>query len=104
MYEEPKIPLLASLHSYIIKIKDTRVSPEYLLLYFNSDTIKKYVSFYQYGSTFKTVTLRDLKNFPVIIPEEDVLIKSKALFKQLYLSTDNKLDEINSLLFSDNKL
>lgn len=104
MYEEPKIPLLASLHSYIIKIKDTRVSPEYLLLYFNSDTIKKYVSFYQYGSTFKTVTLRDLKKFPVIIPEEDVLIKSKALFKQLYLSTDNKLDEINSLLFSDNKI
>ncbi len=100
MYEDPPFHLYASLNSFIIRLKGQRLSPEYLILYFSSDTIKQYVSFFQAGLIFKRISLKDLKNFPIIIPEQQVLDNATTIFTQLFLQEDSKLQEINNLIFN----
>lgn len=100
IYEEPPIPLYASLNSLIIRLRDQLLSPEYLILYFNSDTIKQYLAYFQIGAVLKRISLKDLKSFPIIIPEKRVLDNATGVFNQLFLQKENKLQEINNLIFN----
>lgn len=95
-------PIYASSFLVVIRAISKVITPEYLFLYLQSETVKKYFLRNQSGGFFSRITLSKLRELPVIIPEEITQIKSKNIFETLFLQKrENLVEKINKELFDD---
>ncbi len=94
-----------SSHTYILRIKSNKITPEYLFLFLQSEVAKKYVLRNSKGIIMRRLNKATLDNLTIIIPNKETLSKSKQVFETLFLKTkeDRKISEINDLLFSKKK-
>lgn len=91
--------------SFLVVIRPKNISPEYLFLYLQSDTAKKYFLSNKSGGFFPRIPLSKLSEMPIVIPEKETQEKSKVLFENLFLQPKiNVLSEINKQLFSKTKV
>ena len=95
LYETPPCPIHASMMAYIIR--PTNISPEYLYLYLKSETAQVVLQSIQVGSVLPKIKLEDIKNFPVILPREDVENYKKIFYTQNF-SVKNMNDYNHILL------
>lgn len=101
--EELDKKLYPSIHTFVIRCSSETISPEYLFLYLQSDTVTKYVIRHQLGISIKTISIQYLKSLPIIIPETIVIERSINLFKTLFETPkEDTIATINSELFSNN--
>jgi len=102
--EEPKKKIYASSFLTVIRVKSKQINPEYLFLYLQSETVKKYILMYQRGSVFPRISNKDISELPVIIPAKITVEKSKKLFQTLFLKEEiDIISEINKQLFDRKK-
>jgi hypothetical protein len=100
--EELDKKLYPSIHTFVIRCSSETISPEYLFLYLQSDTVTKYVIRHQLGISIKTISIQYLKSLPIIIPETIVIERSINLFKTLFETPkEDTIATINSELFSN---
>lgn len=100
--EIPREAIYASSFLVVIRPKSKIITPEYLFLYLQSETIKKYFLRNRSGGFFPRITLSKLRELPVIIPEQITQIKSKNIFETLFLQKrENLVERINKELFDD---
>jgi hypothetical protein len=102
VYEQPKVKDLSPLLTYyVIRSKSELVTPYYLFLYLQSRTFQKYAKRFLSGTILQRASIRDVKDFPVVLPDKKTQEYSKDIFEKLFLETArNQIDLINDLLFS----
>jgi len=101
---DPPFPITPSQHCLVIRIKDKRINPEYVFLFLMSDTAKKYMIRRDKGTLMNFNKLQ-LMEFPIILPNENTLKKSRSIFEKLFLSKDtNIIEQINKELFETDTL
>lgn len=101
--EKPKKIIFPS--SFLVVIRPKNISPEYLFLYLQSDTAKKYFLSNKSGGFFPRIPLNKLAELPIVIPEKETQEKSSILFENLFLQPKiNILSEINKQLFTKTKI
>lgn len=101
--EEPKANVFVS--TFLVVIRPKRISPEYLFLYLQSDTAKKYFLSNKSGGFFPRIPMNKLADMSIVIPDEEIQEKSAALFRSLFLKPKvNILDQINKELFAKTKI
>jgi hypothetical protein len=93
--EEPKQPVFASTFLVVLRPKSSKINPEYLFLYLQSETAMKYVQLIQRGNFFPQILTKDLLELPVIIPDKVTQRKSEAVYRTLFLK--EKADLIQSI-------
>ena len=99
--EKPKIDISPSIHTLVLQCKSGKITPEYLFLYLQSDTVKKYVIRHLTGSVVNAISRKDLQLLPVIIPDTLVLDRSENLFRILFREPkDDTIERINNELFN----
>lgn len=94
-------PVYASEYLFVIRPKSDSINPEFLFLYFRSDTAQNYFVQFEPGVIGHYFTKERIRNLPIIIPDGQVLANAKPLFEALY--NDNKPDRveiINQKLFN----
>lgn len=79
--EEPKIKIYAGPNDFVIRAKDKNYSPEYLYLYFKSETYQNITKFISKGTAIQHISLKDLLATKVIIPSQKEQEYYKTLFK-----------------------
>jgi len=100
--ETPNKPIYPSSFLVVIRLTSKTVTPEYLFLYLQSETVKKYFLRNKSGGFFPRITLSKLKELPVIIPEQVTQIRSKNIFETLFLQKrENLVERINKELFDN---
>lgn len=99
--EVPSEPICASPHSFIIRLKDNRVTPEYLFLYLQSDTGRKYAERHASGlAGIQRISAGALRSFPVVLPTNETAARSPALFRALFLAPEeDRVERITNELF-----
>ena len=101
--KEPSLKIFPS--TFLVVIRPRQISPEYLFLYLQSDTAKKYFLGNKSGGFFPRIPLNKLSEMPVVIPEKETQEKSLILFENLFLQPKvNILSEINKELFTKTKV
>ncbi|MEZ5814326.1 MAG: restriction endonuclease subunit S [Alphaproteobacteria bacterium] len=99
--EQPKKTLYAHTGTFVIRLKDQSIIPEYLLLYLQSDTGKKYAQRYAQGTVIQFLSAKVLREFPIKIPSKHVQERAKSLFETLYLTPEeNLVERVNQELFA----
>jgi hypothetical protein len=99
--EELDYELYPSRHTFVIRCKSNSINSEYLFLYLQSDTAKKYVVRHQTGTVINTISRKYLELLPIIIPDKTVVERSINLFKTLFETPkEDTLATINAELFS----
>lgn len=100
-----KTPVFASDFLTVIRTKTENITPEYLFLYLQSETIRKYFLRNLSGGVFQRINRDTLHNLPVIIPEQSLLNRSRTIFESLFLQKkEDLLKKINKELFTPNIL
>ncbi len=90
----------------LFKTSEKKEIAEYILFYLKSDYMKLYLASNPNGSTQNYVTLGFLRDMPIILPLENILMKfekiSKEIIETIHLKVieNNLLDEMNNLLLS----
>ena len=85
-------------HSYHIRLKpNSAVSAQYLCLYLQSEVAKKYSLKMAVGSVIPRIALKDFRQLPILLPDDDTLVKSGELYQRLQ-TPDSDLDKINNLI------
>lgn len=86
---------------FVIRPKSELVTSYYLFLYLQSNTARKYAERYKTGAIFQRISLKDLRDFPIVLPDLATQEYSQNVFERMFLRTkSNQLDLINDLLFS----
>lgn len=99
--EEPKKPIYAHNGTFVIRLKDSNVSPEYLLLYLQSDTGRKYAKRHAQGTVIQFLSIKSLRDFPIKTPSKSVQERAKSLFEAFYLTPEESLVErVNKEIFA----
>lgn len=99
--EELDGELYPSIHTFVIRCNSNIITPEYLFLYLQSDTAKKYVMRHQTGTVINSLSRKYLELLPIIIPDKTVIERSENLFKTLFETPkEDTIAKINSELFS----
>ena len=97
--EDPKIKAYPS--TFLKVIRPKKILSEYLFLYLQSDTAKKYFLVNKSGGFFPRIPSNRLLEMPVVLPDEETQQRSAILFRSLFLRPKvNVLQEINKQLFS----
>lgn len=90
----------------LFKTSEKKEIAEYILFYLKSDYMKLYLASNPNGSTQNYVTLGFLRDMPIILPLENILMKfekiSKEIIETIHLKVmeNNLLDEMKNLLLS----
>jgi hypothetical protein len=94
-----------SIFSFIIRVKSKEISPEYLFLFFQSEVAKKYILRNSTSQVITHISIDDLNNTPIIIPNKNTLKRTNEVFEAIYLKTQekSKIEQINDLLFDKNR-
>jgi hypothetical protein len=87
----------APAHSLVLQLSSSKLTPEYLCLYLQSEIAKKYSLRVAIGSVLKRLTVADFKSLPILIPNQNTLSKSAELYSQLQ-SPETNIDKINQLI------
>ncbi len=88
----------APAHSYHIRLKpNSAVSAQYLCLYLQSEFVKKYSLKMAVGSVIPRIVLKDFRQLPILLPDNDTLARSDELYQRLQ-TPDSDLDKINNLI------
>jgi|SRR5690554_406336 len=96
--------LTASQYTFVVRSTSNKISPEYLYLYLQSEIFEKYILKNMSGDVSKKISYDSVCNLPIIIPSKASVKLSKKVFEKLFLRIDNKVEEINDLLFSKRKI
>lgn len=78
--DAPKSDVYAPADTFVLTVNDKRFNSEFLYLYLNSETFKKYATKYFVGTIALRLQMKDLQQFPIIIPKSD-LKYYEGLFK-----------------------
>lgn len=101
--KEPSKKVFAS--TFLVVIRPKNIQSEYLFLYLQSDTAKKYFLQNKSGGFFPRIPLKSLAVLPIIIPELETQSHSKSIFEKLFLpEKPDILHEINKELFAKPKI
>lgn len=87
--EEPKTKIYAGPNDFVIRVKDKKYSPEYLYIYFKSETYQKITKIISKGIAIRFISKNDLLETKVIIPNQKEQDFYKQTFELKYL---NKYD------------
>ncbi|WP_420935479.1 DUF4145 domain-containing protein [Alteromonas sp. A081] len=88
----------APAHSYNIRLRaNAAVSAQYLCLYLQSEFAKKYSLKMAVGSVIPRIALKDFRQLPILLPDDDTLVKSDELYQRLQ-TPDTDLEKINNLI------
>ena len=82
----------------LFKTSQTPLMREYLLLYLKSNIITQYIDARLAGSTQKYISLTELRNIPIVIPPNEVLIEFKNIVNPIFNNIKNNHYEINNLV------
>lgn len=87
----------------IIRVTDRRFNPAYLAAYLNSARMKAYFTRHKRGVTIPQMSVADLKDFEIVIPNERTNNAAKDLLESLnhFENEKNRLEAINKVLFTD---
>jgi type I restriction enzyme S subunit len=90
----------------LFKTSEKKEISEYILFYLKSDYIKIYLASNPNGSTQNYVTLGFLRDMPILLPLDIIILKfeeiSKKIVEKIHLKTkeNQKLSELKDLLLS----
>ena len=76
------------------KVEDLKY---YLLNYLKSDDVRNYIEQHLAGSTQKYISLSELRNLPINIPEKSILEKYNNIVTPIYEQIINNTNEIKNL-------
>ncbi len=76
------------------KVEDLKY---YLLNYLKSDDVRNYIEQHLAGSTQKYISLSELRNLPINIPEKNILEKFNNIVTPIYEQIINNTNEIKNL-------
>ena len=76
------------------KVEDLKY---YLLNYLKSDDVRNYIEQHLAGSTQKYISLSELRNLPINIPEKNILEKFNNIVTPIYERIVNNTNEIKNL-------
>ena len=76
------------------KVEDLKY---YLLNYLKSDDVRNYIEQHLAGSTQKYISLSELRNLPINIPEKNILEKFNNIVTPIYEQIVNNTNEIKNL-------
>ncbi len=97
-----KESIFSSTFLVVIRPKSEEITPEYLFLYLQSETVMKYIQLFQRGTFFPHIRSKDLLELPVILPDKITQQKSESVFKTLFLKDKvDVIQAINKELFDD---
>ena len=82
----------------LFKTSQTPHMREYLLLYLKSNIIAQYIDARLAGSTQKYISLTELRNIPIVIPPNDILIEFKNTVNPIFDNIKTNHFEINNLV------
>ncbi|CAB1253648.1 restriction endonuclease subunit S [Clostridium sp. HV4-5-A1G] len=68
----------------LIKTSSNKEMAEFIFMYLSSTKMKNYIGTRITGNSQKYISLTELRNIPVIIPPDDVIIKFNRLISKLY--------------------
>jgi hypothetical protein len=87
----------------IIRVTDGRFNPAYLAAYLNSARMKAYFTRHKRGVTIPQMSVADLKDFEIVIPNKRTNNAAKDLLESLneFENEKNRLEAINKVLFTD---
>lgn len=71
-------------HFIVLRCRDQRVSPEYLVTYLNSDFAWAYSQSHGSGTVIQRLSKRDLVAMPVLIPEAAVLRQAEKVYRAVF--------------------
>jgi len=71
---------------------------EYLLLYLKSNVVYQYIDSHLAGSTQKYISLTELRNIPIVIPPEEVLIEFKNIINPIFKCIRHNSFELDNLM------
>lgn len=90
--------VFAPAHNYLIRLNaNTTLSAQYLCLYLQSESAKKYSLKMTVGSVMPRLNLKDFKQLPILLPDDDILAKSDELYRRLQ-APETDIDKINRLI------
>ncbi len=89
--EEPKTKIYAGPNDFVIRAKDKNYSPEYLYLYFRSETYQNIAQFISKGVAQRFISKNDLLETKVIIPNK----KEQDYYKNLFKLENNKIQDFS---------
>lgn len=75
---------------YIIRNEDRRLSPFYLVMWFQTPTIQKEIRRLARGVGTLTIPISLLKEIPILIPEENTLRKCEEKYREIEQLRENK--------------
>jgi len=81
----------------LFKTSERKEIAEYILFYLKSEYVKKYLATNPNGSTQNYVTLGFLRNMPILLPAESVLLHFESCSKKLIAQINLKVSENNIL-------
>ena len=82
----------------LFKTSQTPHMREYLLLYLKSNIMGQYIDARLAGSTQKYISLTELRNIPIVIPPNDILIEFKNTVNPIFDNIKTNHFEINNLV------
>ena len=86
---------------FVIRPKSELLTSHYLFLYLQSNTARNYAERYMRGVIFKRINLKELRDFPIVLPDLATQEYSQKVFERMFLKSEtNQLDLVNDLLFS----
>ena len=95
---KPDHDVRASWNTVVVRPQDGVVSPFYLTLYLNSETALQYATAHQQGTVLPRLTIRALRDFPIVLPSAETQSQSQQVFERLFLASGpSRLDRINEL-------
>lgn len=96
--DEVKEEVYASPYIYVIRCRD--IQPEYLFLYLNSDVGRIIIESEKIGSYVRKVSLKTLREIPVIRPKKDWQVYSEQAYLLTHSEksyTENKAEQLKRL-------
>lgn len=82
----------------LFKTSQTPLMREYLLLYLKSNIISQYIDARLAGSTQKYISLTELRNIPIVVPPDEVLIEFKNIVNPIFNNIKTNHFEIGNLI------
>ncbi|MBA6292857.1 hypothetical protein H4J58_13145 [Colwellia sp. MB3u-70] len=90
--------VFAPAHNYLIRLNaNPKLSAQYLCLYLQSECAKKYSLKMAVGSVMPRLNIKDFRQLPILLPDDDILAKSDELYQQLQ-APETDIDKINRLM------
>ena len=105
IYFGKEFTVVASSSLYILRLKDSRIIPEYLLYYINSSRGQKTLRNIMMGSTVKTISKKDLLELSIPIPpieKQKIIVDTMTNMIRQKILLKKKIQLLNTLTYNIN--